>query len=771
MGTLSEDLADEAFGNTTQTQSAGGSLGQSLSDEAFAGGAARQTAPAREQKAGPFPGYKNPKDEGWAEWIGKNITGRQDPRYKDLPSFEQAMLKEDNEGGLKGLRGATPFVTEDKGLANVAARSLGDRFVRHETDAYDYPVLVYKGKDGTEQKAYLNKPGLDSEDVARGTMQAVPYLIGGGLAGAATKGSGLLLNALTQAGAGGSTSILGDLTGNMLGSESGMDAKKAAVVGGLSGAVPIAGAAIAPLVRRFITVPGLYDAQTGQLTAKGAAAAQQAGIDPLIMTREVAQQFAEEAAKNGATTAGKTVLGREFDIPVSRGQVTKDPGQLLTEKAMRTDVYGAQAKGIMQDFDKRQAAAIDAAARGGADAKQSVAYTLNKGTPAQGTNANAMGETIRSSLGEAEQAASANASAAWKNVGQIPPTPEAIAELPKFVGGKIGNLPIDPKITPSATAMVKDLRAYMKGGLPNDYSDVIGRQATPDVVEMRKRLLSTMRSAVNDTDRAAARAVYEGYGDWIEQSATAAMNNGNPLQAAALKTATDRTRELKAVFGETGPDGASPGRKIIQSIMSKEGEATPERIVSSLFMVDTGAQPKAGAVEALNLMKTGFDRYLPPERAAQAWADVKLAAWKRVVEDRAGNLYTPTMMAKRIDQLFASQGAVASTLFAPEERQMVRRFGMAMREIAWKDPNPSGTATANAFYMKQYGQAVIRMLGAADGPLGFVISSLFNSTVRGPVGMTMANRALKSTVPASYSSLPPAAAAFGTRGYLDQQQP
>ena len=58
-----------------------------------------------------------------------------------------------------------------------------------------------------------------------------------------------------------------------MGSGEGVDAGKASIVGGVSGAVPIAGAALAPFVRRFWTVPGLFDRSTGALTPKGEAAA------------------------------------------------------------------------------------------------------------------------------------------------------------------------------------------------------------------------------------------------------------------------------------------------------------------------------------------------------------------------------------------------------------------------------------------------------------------------------------------------------------------
>ena len=43
--------------------------------------------------AAPFPGYKDPKEEGWGEWLGNTVKGRQDPRTKDLPSLERQLIE------------------------------------------------------------------------------------------------------------------------------------------------------------------------------------------------------------------------------------------------------------------------------------------------------------------------------------------------------------------------------------------------------------------------------------------------------------------------------------------------------------------------------------------------------------------------------------------------------------------------------------------------------------------------------------------------------
>src|SRR5690606_22617925 len=130
---------------------------------------------------------------------------------------------------------------------------------------------------GQEQRGYVNKPGIDTQDLWRTFYGAVPYIAGGGAIAAATKGAPLALQAVTQAAGAGATSVAGDLAQEPLGSEQGIEADKALFMAAAGGAGPVLGAGGSALWRKLITEPRLFNKTTGKLTEKGAEAARQAG--------------------------------------------------------------------------------------------------------------------------------------------------------------------------------------------------------------------------------------------------------------------------------------------------------------------------------------------------------------------------------------------------------------------------------------------------------------------------------------------------------------
>lgn len=722
------------------------------SDLIFGDGATTQQAPAAAPAtAAPFPGYKDPKKESWAEYAVNSVRGRKDPRFSGLGSLERDLESEfngptgdDAKGSLRQIGAGYPFAATGEQQFDIAKSALGDRFVSSEKDAYGADVITYRGPDGQPKKTYLNTPGLDMEDASRAVMQAIPYVATGGAIGGVAKGVGSRI--LGMGGAAGLTSMGNDLVAMGAGSEQPIDPERAIVAAGLGAAGEVAAPLVGMAWRKWVTEPSLY--KNGALTPKGEAAAKASGIDPAELTQELSQQFSKEFARTGSLNAGKTVLGKEFNLPITRGQLFKDPQKLLTEKSMRYGVYGENAKDTMQSLDQRQAQGVKNAALGDETAKTSVGFKLapDRSTPAD-VRPSDIGADLMTGMQEAQKVAKDKAREAWKGVGPIQPTPEALAELPNVLGPKLGNMRVDSKVTPAASAMLEDVRAFMKGELPGDFADVIGKPAVPDVVEMRKRLFGVMRSAKldNEADKAAARSIYEGYSDWIETAATDALKGGDPAKAAALRMATDLTREMKTIFAPAGMSGASPGRKIVQTLLD-EG-TTPETIVKKLFSTDPGAAPRPGTVEALKLMKAGLDKYLPPDRAATVWNDVRLGHWMSLVKKPDGSMHTPTMIAQNINKAMQSQTSVYHMLYGLEEKKLIGRFRGAMNEIAYKDPNPSGSGTAIQSYVGQFFQAIINMIMVPNSPAARVVAGTLNwSGAKNVVGGDMARRAVSPVV-------------------------
>lgn len=171
--------------------------------------------------------------------------------------YSQFPQELENPMGMGATLGAS-----DAQMGDIVKKQLGDRFIRMESapsqsqrpqnragpgqeiNSGDYQVVVYRGEDGTEKRAYVNAPGLDTEDVTRAVRGALPQMVAGGVAGAATRSMGLLGQAIWQGVAGAGTSVAGDVAQIPLGSEQGVEGGKAVGMGLMGFGIPLASRAI-----------------------------------------------------------------------------------------------------------------------------------------------------------------------------------------------------------------------------------------------------------------------------------------------------------------------------------------------------------------------------------------------------------------------------------------------------------------------------------------------------------------------------------------------
>jgi hypothetical protein len=210
--TLRSALKPEELAALSQTQTAPAM--PSFSDQLLGGG---PTTTATQQ----IDPFAEPDAPSWLGRRWQDIRGKQDPRYKDLPVYSGA-------DDLVGLANAKLLGPDDEGLANIIKHNLGDRFVGLKKDANGYPILTYRGEDGKEQSAYVNRSGLDWEDVDRGISGAIPYVASATGVGRLFKGAGAAWQVGTQALTAGATSAATDAGAAAMGSEKGIDAGKAA---------------------------------------------------------------------------------------------------------------------------------------------------------------------------------------------------------------------------------------------------------------------------------------------------------------------------------------------------------------------------------------------------------------------------------------------------------------------------------------------------------------------------------------------------------------
>lgn len=689
----------------------------------------------------PPPGFVPIPDQqprgGILSSLSGMVRGEQDPNYEGVRSvYEQFSRELEAPMGSAATLGAG-----DDALGDIVAKTLGDRVIRRERDAHGQEVFVTRGPDGGEQRGYLNVPGLDSQDVVRGVRGTLPYLAAGGAAGTALRAAGGLTRVGGQVVAAGGTSVAGDLGAGGMGSGQGVDWPKAAINAGTAGAGEFAAPAIGAVWRRFVTEPRLFNRSTGQLTPAGEAAAKSAGYDPAQMTADIQREFAKTYAKSGndAQTSVAALADHEFKIPSTIGQRTKDSQQLLDEKAMRFGLHGQAAKEIITSFDKRQLDAVKTAAIEASDDIRGIAARIAPDRAGSELSISMLGPHIRGGMQKVQDAARAAERQAWDQVPAMLPKPEAFDLLRNSLMTRLGTLPVDETITPTATAMARSIDEFVAGKSSSQpVAKILDRPQVMTVDQMRRRLLAVSESASTNTDRKATQALYAGFNDWIDTAAQQSLLTGDVEAAAALRAARDTSRMMREVFAPTDLKGRrTPGARIIDDVLQRSDSA--EGIVTGLFGGGPAANVPDGTVEALRLMRRALGRYAKAEAGTQTWNDIRAAYWVRLVRDKTGEMFTPGYMLRNIKLAQNNQASVMRELYGPGELAAIGRFRKALEQISYKDPNPSGSGVAIAALTKQFLGKVLTSIPYGQAALEF-------SGIPSAVGRVAARKAVSGSI-------------------------
>lgn len=669
-----------------------------------------------------------PAQEGWGEWMRNSIQGRQDPREANTGTvyeqFKPELTSPTATGAMLG--------TNDAGMGDIISKSLGDKFVRREQDANGYEIIVTRGPDGQEQRGYVNKPGLDTQDAWRAFYGAAPYVATGGAVGAATKGAGLGVQMLGQGVAAGATKLAGDVAALGAGSEQSPDIMGAGVMAGFGAAGPVVGATGGALWRKFVTIPGLVDKSTGQLTARGLEAAKKAGIDPADITPDFAQGFAKSLAesKNPAQAAVKAG-GEQYGIPATKGQMMKDPYLLTQEEGMRRRLYGEQAQNTMRGFDANQMAATREAALGpdqwGGTGARNVAGEIAPGRKAGSIPSERMSSTLGNSIQDsaiaAREAARKAEGVAWEGTDLLETTPEALKSLPDMLNAKLGGMMPNATVTPVAAQMAKEVDRIIAGEAPEKAASWLAASPSKNIEQIRRSLLEMSKSAAPGSDTKMAGRIYDGFNDWIADAAEKKLLSGDPEAALKIVKARGFTREVRQVFepkdarGQLSPAGARLA-KVLDPARTDSGEA----VIQALMGSEGSRGVNNGTVQALQSLKTALTKYAPDE-AASAWGDIGLAHWSRLVTGKNGEMLGPMAVSNNIKAAMQSQQSLMKTLYTPQQLREIRNFGRAVEAIAYKPPNASGSGYTAASFIKDGLLKVLESFG-----LGKVGNAALNYT-------------------------------------------
>lgn len=618
-----------------------------------------------------------------------------DPATADLPGFTgEGITSAEDRSAIERAK-LTSAGFEDEPWREAVLGALGDRVTGLRQDKFGHEIVEYRGDDGESYSAYINRPGLDWQDVDRAATGALPYMVGAGAAqkGMAAAGIGktLLSRAPVQGLTAGAVSIGQDVAADQpLGSDQLVKAGLTALFGAGG---EIAGTAFGRLLQRWQGA-GLVD-DAGNLTDAGRREAERLKLDPDQVQGEVAKRLGELRRTTDPHAAAAGIEAGEFGIPTTAGQRAKDPAQLNVEEQMRRSLFGQGARDVITEFDAAQREAI---ANAGKKVREELAPRASETIPETGQ---AIGEGLRA----AQRTADDQIGQAWDNVTPLRPVMSqgktgdaARGLLTQHLRQELDGLGFfpDEHLTPTAHHMMKSLTSYARGAPEDVPYEILGK---PDkgllpLDTMRRRLFKQYESAAPGQDRAAARAIYNAFNNWTQDATgqqlvrNQAGRFASKAAAKPIEAARTITREKRALFAPKDTRGKlTPAGKILTDLA--ENADTPERIVQTLFGTSVGSTPKAGTAGAVHRLRTVLKKDDPV-----AWDQTKAAYFLKMITGTDGEMLSPQRLGKSIDQAFANQPAVVGLLFDKEEKAFIRRFQNAVKAAAYKPPNPSGTSYA-----------------------------------------------------------------------------
>jgi hypothetical protein len=623
--------------------------------------------------------------------------GKRDPRFAGVPGFNAQGIKDLET--VSAINRAKMITYDDAAYGDIVKNKLGQRLLNSEKDANGYEVLTYKDDDGKTQRTYLNAPGLDGQDIERGVVSSVPFMAAGGAAAVAAKGLGMVARPVIQAATAGVASLAADTAAQEMGSKQGHDLTRAGLAAAGAGIFEGLSPAAAAIWRRFVTQPAYV--KNGALTEQGKAMATSMGLDPADIDGRLAKAIGRDlsVAADPAEVAAKSRMG-EFEIVSTKGQRTKESGQLGTEEEMRRGLMGEQARTIMKSIDEDQAASIESAVF------DKVGNRIAPNAP--GREVATLGQDIRTGANTAKANLDDAEAKFWEQAGPMFPREDGLALLAPRISKSLQDSNIWPKPNLGAfensNAMLQMLDDYKNGKVALQELPLIGKgKSSIFLDDMRRYLLNLYSGAERGSaDEKAARAIYNGFNGWIDDLADNALLVGKPEVAARLKAARGFTKEMKELFE---PGGAtSPAAKKIATVMDEA--SSPEEAVRALFGAGAPtSEIQRGQIQALAHMK----RIMLDHGEAGSWDSIRMAFWSKLAVDRKGEVLSAKNLMNNIDAAFHNQQSVMNVLYSKEEQAMMKRLSTALEDATFTPPNTSGTSyEAERLRRKYDGDSVIK---------------------------------------------------------------
>lgn len=604
---------------------------------------------------------------------------KRDPRFEKTPAIHltDVFSPDDKTIDSAGI-GMKATGVDDAAYGDMLQKQLGDRFIGRTKDANGYEIMSFLDKDGKKKDAYINRPGLDAEDLDRFGAQAAASLVGGKVAGGAAR-SGTLTAAVRQGIGQGATSLLQDTVAGTAGSDQPIDFHRAlfSSIGGAGGELANGGMA---RVANFFKSRSLF--KNGELTTKGKDLAEKYGIDPNSLTKQYQEQFAKDVvtAENPVDAATKASMENRGLNPTT-AQITKNEQDVKLERDIlagdfntRSQDYGADLRGHMKN---QRDEVIPTSIHSEAEKNFGTGDTSRTNT----------GEAVASGVRQKFDEAQAAADEAWNNVDITKLRPDPLDRF--ILKSRIKDLSnTDPKLATKLASLdpVTQSNAMSAMQLLDDvaagktkttvFKNLGNKKEAVDLETIRRRLQSLRDRAYNTpgagSDFNATNDVLDVYNGYIDDLAKKAQFG----PAVELQKARDLSRELKSSFGTTGKPSDDPGGRFIKDLVEKKN-TSPEAIARKLL--DT-----PDSVAAWKKLNTIFD----PN--AHELKLIKATVFEELFNSaKSGALKSFKQIKSGIAEKTDKQASLYKAMFTPEEQKTISRYADDILKL--EKPDVSGT--------------------------------------------------------------------------------
>jgi len=511
------------------------------------------------------------------------------------------------------------------------------------------------------RRVYLNRPGLDAQDLQTAATQAgayAPVALAAPAIGAASLPARAAVSGLASA----ATNVG---LQNVAGRES---VDPGEVV--LTGALGAAGEAAAPMISRVASSLRDFALRGGGRERAALEFARKAGIEQPTNAQIQSLSRALGEIDSGADPAA-ILQGDEFGFLFTTGQRMSptDPrrgAQLAREEFLRSPVASPNQGGVISD---------PANILANVDNQNAKVWEgiIERGTG--GLNPSQQFGQVQGALQAQRQAAKEGVGAAYAAVregGNSFVGLDGLRQMPQRLRAAVRDFRIDPQNFPATSKAIQ--------GIEDDLARLSeGRVSAVslDAIESQRRVLNNqIGAAANKADRAALTALKREFDNAVDDAWESSLRSGDPAQLEALKNARAARAEFARRFEPDGEAGS-----LVESLSL--GNITPDEAVAKVIGVTQVAPPKA----------------IPYIRAIKAAAkddpavikQLQAAHFANLLQDSAGNTLAPGRIAANIQRAERNTGSLIRELYTPDQWAQMRRLADAASRLSVRGPDANVT--------------------------------------------------------------------------------